>query len=244
VFKSTAKRIKLCSEDADSIQKVADKTHCTVLELCLTLMGLWAKTRPEVPFRPKNLLTPYSAEIMQEARRAAVDKYAGFCSQSVADLVGVNVTALKEKLRTSETRFGTYVVRSLCKKPMSIEKVLRNLEYTLDPTWLALEDAYADILENSSREELSPALRNHRHSVVLVRGELMQDERLRHAAYRTRSEVMPAVVTAVLEDCGLSPKELEVTPAPITNTVSLWKRVANVVKHRDALQNYSSNSFN
>ena len=229
---------------ADNIQKVAAKTHCTVLELCLTLMGLWAKTRPELPFRPKNLLTAYSAEIMQEARRAAVDKYAGFCSQSVADLVGVNVTALKEKLCASETRFGTYIVRSLCKKPMTTEKVLRNLEYTLDPTWLALEDEYADILKNSAREELSPALRDHRHSVVLVRGELMQDERLRHAAYRTRSEIMPAVVATVLGEHGLSPKELEVTEAPITNTVVLWKCVANVVKHLGALKIYGSESFN
>ena len=244
VFKSTAKRVKLYPADADSIQKVAAKTHCTVLELCLTLMGLWAKTRPELPFRPKNLLTPYSVEIMQEARRAAVDKYAGFCSQSVADLVGVNVTALKEKLRASETRFGTYIVRSMCKKPMTVEKVLRNLEYTLDPTWLALEDAYADILENSAREELSPALRDHRHSVVRVRGELMQDERLRHAAYRTRSEIMPAVMVAVLGDYGLSPKELEVTEAPITDTVTLWKRIADIVKHLNTLRIYGSESFN
>lgn len=240
VFNTTSKSMKIPQADADGIRKAAEEAHCTVLELCLTLMGLWKKTHPETQFRPRFLLSAYSAKVMHEARRVAIKNYAGFCGRSVADLVGIDVVALKEKLLAAEITFGSHVVGALCKKPVPVETLLRNTEFSLDATWLALEDAYGSILSNSDKEDLSPMLKNHRHDAARARCELAKDERVRHAAYRTRSEIMPAATVAVLEKHGLTPVELEVEDKPVTNAVKHWKGIATAVKHVNAHRIYSS----
>ena len=245
IYKTAPQKVSIPELQADAISEAADEHNCTVLELCLIVMSMWLKTQPERRFHPRNLTTDHAHKVVKMAGLASISKHAGLCSRSVSEYAGVEYESMKSRLLTSEIMFGGTLVGRAIKEGSGktcVTDVLKKLEFQLDPSWLALEDSYADLFASTMSDMESLALSSHRRSVARRKKEYIADPRARAAVFATRSGVMLDAANTVLSHYGISPDDIEVPDRPITDAALFWKKVAHPITHLMAHRIYDDAS--
>lgn len=236
---------------ADKIVEAARRKECSVrLYVLANMLGhsiqegkIKLKTGRAFakPFKAKHLIGKI-AELRAETYRDVCGKeYGTFSVSSLRVLTGVPVdtNSAESRLLNSEVKVGHFIVDWKTRQGGPVyEALYSELELTLDPFWLAIEDSYkATVLDRHiERPRGSDAEKNHRFSVTQTIAYLKKHKQAACAMFITRESIMAKAISDVLRLFGYGPDDFLIVNQPITDPINMWAVIGLAVQHHQCLR--------
>jgi hypothetical protein len=216
----------------EAVPRVAKELNCSVKVMMTTVMMAHQASSPDRDFYATMLAGPSAVRRVEMYRDACRQKFGFFDISAINTLTGEAHTTLDDRLLTSETIFGEFVVGYKMRvggEPFT--EFYRIREQGLDPTWLAIEPTYQEVLMSHVQDPHgSHHIRRHRHAVVQAQRALKLNKRQAAFTFQAREKIMPKAVATVVWRRGINPDHLLVE-SPVVDAGKMWSRVGLALQH-------------
>lgn len=192
--------------------------------------------RRKKPLHPKQLTLQAAVTVAAQNAEACRKKFAVFDDVSLGLLYKNDIAKLsvEARLLNSEIIVGTYIVGWRLQHGSSdgvFEAMFVQCEHQLDPTWLAINDDYFEIiLKPHLLEPFGSAMQNRqRHLVCQLRATLKRKPAQARPVFLALEKIMTDAVIRVLTNFNLALDHFTVPDRPITDHMLLWHHVAKAI---------------
>jgi hypothetical protein len=250
LFECHPKDTSRVQQEAENIVRAATRNDCSVrLYMLACMMGHAVEQsqrvqhggRNAVPFTVKNLLGKIPETRAKMFRDLCAKEYGTFSVSALSTLTGtlVDKSSPEYKLLTSEIKAGQFIVDWKSKQGGPVyEALYSELELTLDPMWLAIEDSYKVYVLDpyQARRTGTDMEKSHRHAVAMSISYLKKHKQAGIMAFQARESVMAKAVADVLSLIGYSPDDFLIENEPVTDTIGMWVSIGLAVQHHQCLR--------
>lgn len=215
-----------------AVPRIAQELSCSIKVMMTTVMMAHQASSPDRDFHAMALAGPHAIRRVEMYRDACRKKFGFFDISAINTLTDGSHTTLDDRLLTSEIIFGEFVVGYKMRvggEPFT--EFYRVREQGLDPTWLAIEPTYLDVLMAHINDPSgSRLIRRHRHAVAQAIQALKANKRQASFTFQAHEKILPKAIETVLGRRGFNPAHLLVKD-PITDSGQLWSRLGMTLQH-------------
>lgn len=225
-------KISRNSRASAAIRRLARELNCSLKVSITTVMMAHREVSPDRQFYSMMLSGPKAESRIKMYRDACRRKFGFFDVSAIDTLTKTETFSLEDKLLTSETVFGEFVVGYKMRiggEPFT--EFYRIREQALDPTWLAIEPTYQDVLTAHLRDPGGTHLiRRHRHAVIQAQRALKLNKGQAIHTFQLREKTMAKAMEIVLSRKGFKTSHFLVE-SPITDAGKVWSRLGTAIQH-------------
>ena len=250
LFAQHPKDTSRVQQEADSIARAARRNDCSVrLYMLACMMGHAVEQsqrvkhngRNAVPFLVKHLLGKIPETRAKMFRDLCAKDYGTFSVSALSTLTGtlVDKSSPEYKLLTSEIKAGQFIVDWKSKQGGPVyEALYSELELTLDPMWLAIEDSYKVYVLDPYQENHrgTDMEKSHRHAASMSINYLKKHKQAGIMAFQARESIMNKALGSVLSLIGYGLDDFLIENEPVTDTIGMWVSIGLAVQHHQCLR--------
>lgn len=209
----------------EKIKQNAEALECDVkLLIMVTMMAQQIKKEP---FFPTLLVGPSAIKRFKMYRDECRRQYGRFDTDALSLLMGKpKKEDLRERLGASEVIFGQMVVGFMLRSDAKpFRRVYQLRESAFDPTWLAVEPTYDDVLKDHAKtadSRVTSFEHKLRFSVAKAKQKLKRNKDLLKSVLVARQSIMIDSATTVLGYHHIGIDDFQVENRPIVSASSFW----------------------
>lgn len=236
---------------AEQISSAAKRNDCSIrlyMLACMvghsihqgTLKEMVGRAKPAL-FTVRHLLGKVAETRAKTFRDTCAREYGTFSVSSLDTWTGLTLdrNSPEHKLLTSEMKVGHFIVDyKIAQGGPVYEPLYAELETTLDPLWLAIEESYkVTILDKHLAKPRGTDLeKSHRFSAIQTIAYLKKHKQAGSMAFVARANIMPKAVSEVLSLFGYGPDDFEIENKPVTDPIDMWVKVGLAIQHHQCLR--------
>lgn len=236
---------------APQIADAAKRNDCSIrlyLLACMLGHSIHQGTLKELagrakaaPFTVRHLTGKIAEGRAKMFRETCAKEYGTFSVSSLDTLSGLSLDkdSPEYKVLTSEVKVGHFIVDYKIGQGGPVYQALyRELETTLDPLWLAIEESYkVTILDGHlARPRGTDTEKSHRFAVTQAITYLKKHKQAGLMVHITRQDLMPKAIREVLSLFGYGVDDFEIENTPVTDPINLWVTLGLAIQHHQCLK--------